>query len=113
MNRKGFVFTPYTPPEMSIFDRLFDLFKELITHTSGDFDEAINWLTELDKEYNLTEPDYGIGDFIQELKDRRYIRDSSLGSGNIVITAKTEQAIRQQALEKIFGKLKKGKWKLI
>jgi Ca-activated chloride channel family protein len=36
MNRKGFVFTPYTPPEMSIFDRLFDIFKELITHTSGD-----------------------------------------------------------------------------
>jgi hypothetical protein len=31
----------------------FGIFKELITHTSGDFDEAIDWLRELDKEYKL------------------------------------------------------------
>jgi hypothetical protein len=31
----------------------FGIFKELITHTSGDFDEAIDWLGELDKEYKL------------------------------------------------------------
>jgi hypothetical protein len=28
----------------SPFDKLFGIFKELITHTSGDFDEAIDWL---------------------------------------------------------------------
>src|ERR1700740_1794098 len=105
----GFRFSNYNKPNQSTFNRLFDIFKQLLTHTSGDFNEAISWLTELDKEYKLTEPDYGIGDFIQELKDRGYIRDDEPGSGNIVITAKTEQAIRQQALERIFGKLKKGK----
>ncbi|HXP50229.1 MAG TPA: VWA domain-containing protein, partial [Bacteroidia bacterium] len=82
--------------------------KQLITYTSGDFNEAISWLTELDKEYKLTTPDYGIGDFIQDLKDKGYIRDDASGSGNIAITPKTEQSIRQQALERIFGKLKKG-----
>ena len=56
------------------FDKLFDIFKQLITYTSGDFDEAINWLTELDKEYKLTEPDYTIKDFIEELKDKNYIK---------------------------------------
>src|ERR1700750_3463796 len=105
----GFRFSNYNTPHQTPFEKLFDIFKQLLTYTNGDFNEAISWLTELDKEYKLTEPDYGIGDFIQELKDRGYIRDEQPGSGNIVITAKTEQAIRQQALEKIFGKLKKSK----
>ena len=104
----GYRFSKYDKPDKSPFDRLFDIFKQLITFTSGDFNEAISWLTELDKEYQLTEPDYGIGDFIQDLKDKGYIRDDVSGSGNIAITPKTEQSIRQQALERIFGKLKKG-----
>ena len=104
----GYRFTNYNKPDQSPFDKLFDIFKQLITYTSGDFNEAISWLTELDKEYKLTTPDYGIGDFIQDLKDKGYIRDDASGSGNIAITPKTEQSIRQQALERIFGKLKKG-----
>jgi len=104
----GYRFTHYNKPDQSPFDKLFNIFKQLLPYTNGDFNEAISWLTELDKEYNLTEPDYGMGDFIQDLKDKGYIRDDKPGSGNIVITPKTEQAIRQQALEKIFGKLKKG-----
>ena len=49
--RTGFKFTPYEAETKSPFDVLFDIFKELITHTSGDFDEAIEWLKTLDKEY--------------------------------------------------------------
>jgi uncharacterized protein with von Willebrand factor type A (vWA) domain len=105
----GFRFTNYTAPNQTPFDKLFDIFKQLITYTSGDVDEAINWLKELDKEYQLTEPDYNIEDFVQEMKDRGYLREEVPGSGTNVITSKTEQAIRQQALEKVFGKLKKGK----
>src|SRR5688572_2682167 len=105
----GFRFTDYHPPDLTPFEKLFDIFKQLLTYTSGDFNEAISWLTELDKEYQLTDPNYGIGDFIRELKEKGYIKEESPGTGNIIITAKTEQAIRQQALEKIFGKLKKGR----
>ncbi len=104
----GFRFSEYTGSIQSPFDRLFDLFKQLLTYTSGDFDEAISWLTELDKEYKLTDGDYGVGDFINDLKNKGYIREETPGSGMLLITAKTEQAIRLQALEKIFGKLKKG-----
>lgn len=105
----GFRFSKYDQPDQTPFERLFDIFKQLITYTSGDVAEAISWLTELDKEYGLTEPDYGIGDFIQELKDRGYLREESPDSGEMRITPKTEQSIRQQALERIFGKLKKGR----
>lgn len=110
MKRKGFVFTPYSAPELSPFDRLFEIFKELITHTSGDFDEAIDWLRVLDKEYELTTPEYTIDDFVEDLRKKNYIRDKTGGdgSGGTVITAKTERAIRQHALEQIFGKLKKS-----
>ncbi|WP_423999768.1 vWA domain-containing protein [Maribacter sp. IgM3_T14_3] len=119
--RKGFRFETYEAPEQSIFDRLFDIFQELITHTSGDFDEAIDWLRELDKEYELTTEDYTIEDFIEELKAKGYIREEfkdgggdahdgeeGSGGGDISITAKMERIIRQRALDQIFGKLKRS-----
>lgn len=109
-SRKGFVFKKYEAPNQSPFDTLFEIFKELITHTSGDFDEAIDWLRELDKEYNLTTSEYTIDDFIEDLKKKGYIREEidADGNGGTTITAKTERAIRQQALEHIFGKIKRS-----
>jgi uncharacterized protein with von Willebrand factor type A (vWA) domain len=110
MNKKGFYFKEFEEKSISPFDKLFGIFKELITHTSGDFDEAIDWLRELDKEYELTDENYTIEDFIEDLKAKGYIReeiDENGGSG-IGITAKTERAIRQTALENIFGNLNKS-----
>ena len=109
-NKTGFIFKKFEPKSQSLFDRLLDIFKELITHTSGDFDEAIDWLKQLDKEYSLTNEDYTIEDFIEELKEKGYIREEidGDGNGNIALTAKTEQAIRQQALNQIFGKIKRN-----
>lgn len=120
--RKGFRFVPYEASEISPFDKLFDIFQELITHTSGDFDEAIDWLRELDKEYELTDDEYTIEDFIEDLKAKGYIReefedgggkgnDGEEGNGsggNVSITAKMERIIRQRALDQIFGKLKRS-----
>ena len=73
----GFVFEPYKAEDQSPFDKLFEIFKELITFTSGDFDETINWMRELDKEYNLTNEDYTIDDFIEDLK-KKYLLDKIL-----------------------------------
>jgi len=108
--KKGFLFKQYEAPNLSPFDKLFEIFKELITHTSGDLDEAIDWLRELDKEYKLTDSAYTIGDFIEDLKKKGYIRDEVKddGTGGLAITAKTERAIRQQALDQIFGNLKRS-----
>ncbi|TQI70445.1 hypothetical protein JM79_1355 [Gramella sp. Hel_I_59] len=107
---RGFVFNKFEEPEKSVFDRLFDIFKEIITHTSGDLDEALDWLRQLDEEYQLTTDDYTIDDFVEELKQKGYIKEEIEpdGTGGMSITAKTERAIRQQALEQIFGRLKKG-----
>lgn len=104
----GYRFNAYEAKPDDLFNRLLNIFKQLITHTSGDVDEAIDWLRQLDKEYELTTPDYTIDDFINELKEKGYIRNEPDNPGGLSITAKTEQLIRDNALEKIFGKLKKS-----
>jgi len=108
--QKGFFFKPYEAQFLSPFEKLFGIFKELITHTSGDFDEAIDWLRQLDTEYKLTDPSYTIDDFIEDLKKKGYIREALKddGTSGTGITAKTERAIRQQAFDQIFGSLNKS-----
>src|SRR5688500_1883308 len=107
---KGFHFTKYDPSSQggSKFEQLLDLFTQLLTYTSGDVSEALQWLNELDKQYELTDSEYGMGDFIDDLKDKGYITERS-ETGEIKITPKTEQGIRKKSLEEIFGKLKKTK----
>lgn len=106
----GFHFTKYDPRQngKSRFEQLLDLFTQLLTYTSGDVTEALQWLNELDKKYELTDDEYGMGDFIDELKQKGFITDDNQ-KGEIKITPKTEQSIRKRSLEEIFGKLKKTK----
>ena len=108
--RKGFVFKTYEAENQSPFEKLFEVFKELITHTSGDFDEAIDWMRSLDVEYSLTDENYTIDDFVEDLKKKGYIKEEVQGdgTGGTKITPKTERAIRQQALNHIFGKIKRS-----
>ena len=110
----GWVFAKPKKNIKTPFERLFEVFKELIIHTSGDFDEAIDWLRELDNEYKLTTPEYTIENFIEDLLRRGYIQQKSdqkgkgKGSG-IGISAKTEKLLREYALKQIFGQLQKSK----
>jgi Ca-activated chloride channel family protein len=105
----GYRFSKHKPkPDQTPFERLFDIFKELLVHTNGDVNEAISWLTELDKQYKLTDKNYGIGDFINDLKKRGYLNEDKT-DGSFSMSAKMEQSIRQSSLDQIFGKLKKSK----
>lgn len=105
----GFRFTDYIPPEENKtgFEALLDIFLQLVTISSGDVSEALAWLNSLDKQYKLTNDEYGMGNFIDDLKAKGYI-DEGGQKGEFKITGKSEQNIRKSALEEIFGKLKKG-----
>ncbi|QBA64208.1 vWA domain-containing protein [Muriicola soli] len=118
-SRSGFRFTTYEAPDQTPFEKLFEIFQELITHTSGDVDEALDWLRELDKEYDLTDENYTIDDFIEDLKAKGFLREEfelgeggegegTPGEGSLSITAKMERLIRQRALDQIFGKIKRS-----
>ncbi len=105
----GWRFRKFEPQQgRTPFDDLFKLFQELLLHTAGDVAEALAWLTELDKQYHLTPDDYGIADFIEELKQRGYL-DEQAGKSGYVPSAKLELSLRRSALEDIFTDLKKAK----
>lgn len=106
---RGYHFSDFKPREVSngSFDELLKLFTQLLNYTAGDAAEALSWMNELDKQYNLTRNDYGMGDFIDDLKQKGYVTENP-ANGDLSISGKTEQTIRQSALEEIFGKLKKA-----
>nr|WP_314496293.1 VWA domain-containing protein [uncultured Chryseobacterium sp.] len=114
--QQGFTFSKYVPEEISHFDRVFDVFKDLLTHTSGDIEEAFEWLDMLDKEYDIFTDEYTLEDFEEDLRKRGYIKkednsedgNTGTGKGKNVLTAKLEAALREYALDQIFGKLKKS-----
>ena len=109
---KGWSFAIFKDIKKSPFEKFFNIFKELILHTSGDFDEAIDWLRQLDKEYSLSEEDYNVDDFIDELMQKGYITkrfDLLRNKDSTKISSKMEKALRKFALDKIFGKIKKSK----
>jgi hypothetical protein len=59
------------------FEQLLDLFMQMLTYTSGDVSEALQWMNQLDKQYQLTDDEYGMGDFIEDLKKNGYIKDDN------------------------------------
>lgn len=106
----GYRFSQFVPPPDGgdPFERLLKVFLELLTYTSGDVSEALSWMNQLDRHYGLTDDAYGMGDFLEDLKRHGYIQEDEPGSGSFDLTGKSEQRIRQRALEEIFGKLKRG-----
>ena len=95
--------------QRSAFERLLEVFTEVITHTSGDVAEALDWMRALDDQYGLTEPDYTLDDFIEELKAKGYLREATgPGKGGIQLGSRGEQHMRRRALDQIFGNLRKG-----
>jgi len=107
---KGYQFSKFDPRAegKTAFEQLLMPYSPLLTYTNGDVSEALSWMNQLDKEYEVTNGEYGMGDFIDELREKGYIKDDQ-EKGQIKITAKTEQGIRKRSLEEIFGKLKKTK----
>ncbi|QQS34576.1 MAG: hypothetical protein IPM56_09860 [Ignavibacteriales bacterium] len=105
----GIRFTDYRPGSSggNKFEDLLNIFLQLLTIASGNVSEALNWLNELDRKYNITDNEYGIGNFIDDLKEKNYIKEDG-NTNSYILTSKTEQSIRKQALEEIFSKLKKS-----
>lgn len=106
----GLRFTEYIPEndKRSPFEKLLELFLEIMVHTSGEVDEAIDWMREIDREHKLTDENYTIDDFVEDLKRKGYLRDPDGKGQGMALSGKAEQAIRKRSLDQIFGKLKKS-----
>lgn len=107
---KGYRFSLFNPGEggKSTFEKLLEVFLQLLPYTNGDASEALDWMNQLDRKYRLTDEEYGMGDFIEDLREKGYIRENPADS-RFEITGRTEQGIRKRSLEEIFGKLRKSR----
>ena len=110
---RGHIFSKFIPAEQTgnnKFDQLLNIFQQLLLMTSGDVAETMSWMSQLDRQYNLTNDSYGIGDFFEDLKKKGYITEErSEGENKLIMTPKSEKSIRKSALDEIFGKLKRSK----
>ncbi len=101
-------FRKFMPSEhQEPFEKFFELFREILIHTSGDLSEALEWMTQIDREHKISNSNYGMGDFIEDLKKKGFLKED-YEEGTITISSKMEQSIRQSALDQIFGKIKKS-----
>jgi len=107
----GWRFSEYfaTEEDNNAFTRLFNLFQELLLHASGDVSEALSWLTEIDREFELTDADYGIADFVDELIEQGYLTESDQNFNKYKLSSKLESSIRKKALSDLFGKIRKSR----
>lgn len=106
----GYRFTKYIPAEQkskSAFENLLKIFLDLLLITSGNVEEALNWMNDIDRQYKITNDEYGMGDFIEDLKKNGYIKEDDRNF-QLIPTSKSERTIRKKSLEEIFSKIKKS-----
>jgi uncharacterized protein with von Willebrand factor type A (vWA) domain len=85
--------------------QLVSLFNSLVTGTSGDVEEALQWLRQLAEEYGLLDENLTMDDLIDKLREMGLIADA--GSG-LTLTPTGIRRIRQDALNEVFTSLKKA-----
>jgi Ca-activated chloride channel homolog len=81
------------------------LFNHLLLQTGGDVEQAMRWMRAL-QERGMISEDIDLDEFFASLVDRNLIGQD--GEGNLVLTAGGEREIRRDALDEIFGGLKKA-----
>ncbi len=86
-------------------EQLTQLFSYLTVQTSGDVEEALEWLRQIAEEYGLFDENLTMDDLIDKLREMGIIEDAETG---LTLTAKGVQRIRQDALKEIFTSLRKS-----
>ena len=86
-------------------EQLVSLFSYLSLKTSGDVEEALEWLRGLAKRYGLFDEDLSLEDLIEKLKEMGIIEEID---STPTLSAKGVQRIRHDALREIFSSLKKS-----
>jgi Ca-activated chloride channel family protein len=85
--------------------QMLSLFSYLVTQTSGDVEEALEWLRQMAEEYGLFDENLTMDDLVDRLRELGLIEDAPTGAQ---LTSRGVQRIRQDALREIFTSLKKG-----
>jgi uncharacterized protein with von Willebrand factor type A (vWA) domain len=85
---------------------LLKLFRSLLNKSAGDVEQALEWLDYIAKKYGLWDDQLNLQAFKDMLKQEGEISEQS--PGQLTLTPKGAKALRVEALNEIFGGLKKG-----
>lgn len=85
--------------------QMMQLFNYLVLQTSGDVEEALQWLRQLAQQYGIFDEDLTIEELIEKLKEMGIIEEVN---NKFELTTRGIQKIRQDALKEIFTSLKKN-----
>lgn len=97
--------TPQSQTDEQRLQQMLSLFSYLVIQTSGDVEEALDWLRQLAEEYGLFDENMTMEELLDKLKEMGIIEEVN----NVpVLTTKGIQRIRQDALREIFTSLKKS-----
>jgi len=105
-----FRYSKYDAAAAELRQRIADLervFRHLLIATDGDVDQALKHLARIGKRYGLLDDKFGIEDFKRWLERKRLVEARGDGTG-LALTGAGERAIRSEALDLIFSKLRKG-----
>ena len=108
---RGWKFTQWMPGEVKEirFEELLEIFRQLLMYTAGNATEALSWMTELDRQYNFTNEEYGMSDFIDDLIERGFLNQADQSEkSSFTLSAKMEVHLRRTALDEIFDDLSKS-----
>jgi Ca-activated chloride channel family protein len=103
-----FRYSQWTPESQTDDERLqslMSLFSYLVVKTSGDVEEALEWLRQIAQQHGIFDEDLTAEELIEKLKELGIIEEVK-GIKNL--TTKGIQKIREDALRHIFSSLKKG-----
>ncbi len=97
--------TPESRTDEQRLQQMVSLFSYLVVQTSGDVQEALDWLRQLAEEYGLFDENMTMDDLIDKLREMGIIEEVN---DVPMLTTKGIQRIRQDALREIFTSLKKS-----
>ncbi len=103
-----FRYTKWTPESQTDEQRLqslMSLFSYLVVKTSGDVEEALEWLRQLAQKHGIFDEDLTMEELIEKLKEMGIIEEVN---GINTLTTKGVQKIKQDALKHVFSSLKKA-----
>jgi uncharacterized protein with von Willebrand factor type A (vWA) domain len=86
-------------------ESLTSLFSYLLIQSSGDVDEAMEWLRQLAEQHGLFDDSLSMDELIEKLKEMGVLEEVK---DMLVLTTRGVQKIRQDALRQIFTSLKKA-----
>ena len=91
-------------------EELFRFFSYLLMKTSGDVDETLDWIEEIDKSHGIL-GDLTMQEFVDELKKAGLIepdKESGDQGSRFSLTGRGRRKLRTDALDEIFSSLKKS-----